>query len=530
MTDPLVREPNEALRLATTEEHLKTLLPAEKPNAPASKEYNRLKIWLTMTPQIPLMLRTAALHAAGFTKQSKYLDLKTEVLINVLRAYINPAQPMSISHTQKFLNNFPAIKGKVWISTYACWDPSYRLKADWPPNTQGIQEAILKTINGLRHPGTPPPAITMPEVLPVEAEWTGYRKDATAESRLPEGLSQKELYGEMMKEVTSRTTILYMHGGAYWLMDPATHRAASRLLAKLTGGRVYSVRYRLAPQNPFPSQLVDALVSYLGLLYPPEGAFHTAVRAEDIVFAGDSAGGNLALSLIQVILYLQRNQINKVMWQGRMVEIPLPAGVAVSSPWMDVTHSSESCKRNAEYDYLPEPSTMRAAEKKRPACKVWPASPPRQHVYCSNEMIPHPLVSVILAPSWKGAPPMYICTGWELLADEDKFAAQKMWREGVDVILEEYEGMPHCFSVLFPLIKEARRCNQGWAGFIKNAVESPERLRGKSRFVTVKAGSIEEVEIKEEDVSKETQEEIKVRIFDRVRSGAVAAEGEVAKL
>ena len=70
-------------------------------------------------------------------------------------------------------------------------------------------------------------------------------------------------------------------------MDPATHRPLTKLIAKLTGGRVYSVRYRLAPQNPFPSALLDALVSYFTLLYPPPGAVHDAVASENIVFGGD---------------------------------------------------------------------------------------------------------------------------------------------------------------------------------------------------------------------------------------------------
>ena len=47
------------------------------------------------------------------------------------------------------------------------------------------------------------------------------------------------------------------------------------------------MRYRLAPQHPFPSALLDALVSYFTLLYPPPGSIHEAVPASDIVFGGD---------------------------------------------------------------------------------------------------------------------------------------------------------------------------------------------------------------------------------------------------
>ncbi len=68
----------------------------------------------------------------------------------------------------------------------------------------------------------------------------------------------------MMKEVTSPTTILYLHGGAFWLMDPATHRMTTKRLAKLSGGRCYSVRATASPRStPFPSALMDAPASYL---------------------------------------------------------------------------------------------------------------------------------------------------------------------------------------------------------------------------------------------------------------------------
>jgi len=81
--------------------------------------------------------------------------------------------------------------------------------------------------------------------------------------------------------------IFYLHGGGFYLCDPATHRLTTKKLAKLTGGRCYSVRYRLAPQHPFPAALLDLLVSYLTLLYPPPGAFHEAVRPETLALAGD---------------------------------------------------------------------------------------------------------------------------------------------------------------------------------------------------------------------------------------------------
>ncbi|KAL2015449.1 hypothetical protein VTK56DRAFT_5411 [Thermocarpiscus australiensis] len=488
--------------------------------AVAKTETDRHNVFLALLPQIPLLLRVAILHILRVSQQSKYLDLRTELIVAVLRSLINPPHPRSITSTQKLLAHYPAIRGRIWISTYTCPPP--------PPGETGVRDAIAKAIDGMWDPRTPKAAYQMPEVAPVEAEWTGYRVNATSESRLPE-VSQRELYAEMMADVKSPVTVLYFHGGAYWLLDPASHRATTKTLAKLTGGRVYSVRYRLAPQHPFPAALMDALVSYLALLYPPEGAFHEAVKPEHIVFAGDSAGGNLALALLQLILFLNRhNHHTTIPWLGAARPVPLPAGAAVNSPWMDVTHSSPSCIANAAFDYLPTPAQQRAAEARRPPCAAWPASPPRSHVYAADALLTHPLVTLLLAPSWRGAPPVYMCTGWELLADEDKCVAHRLWAEGVSVVFEEYEGMPHCFGLLFPHLKEARRCFEGWAGFMKVVAEGG-REAVQSRFVTVRARTLYEVEIEPGRLWRDGEDVVAERVYRQVRARGVSEEG-IAKL
>ena len=73
------------------------------------------------------------------------------------------------------------------------------------------------------------------------------------------------------------------------------YRKTTGKLAELTGGRVLAIRYRLAPQNPFPAAILDTLIAYLNLLYPPPGSSHFAVPADSIVLAGDSSGGVLAI-------------------------------------------------------------------------------------------------------------------------------------------------------------------------------------------------------------------------------------------
>jgi hypothetical protein len=206
---------------------------------------------------------------------------------------------------------------------------------------------------------------------------------------------------------------------------------------------------------------------------------------------------------------------------------------------MDMTQSSPSYETNAAFDYLPTPAQILSSEPRRPPCPAWPANPPRTHLYVADALLAHPLATLLLAPSWAGAPPVYMCTGWECLADEDRYVARKMWRDGVRVVLEEYEAMAHCFAMVVPQIKEARRCIQGWAGFMKEVVEMGQKekgngIRGESRFVTIKARTLEEVAIDPRSsgftsggVSEE--EVVEARVWQTIRERTVPEEG-VAKL
>jgi acetyl esterase/lipase len=246
----------------------------------------------------------------------------------------------------------------------------------------------------------------------------------------------------------------------------------------------------------------------------------------------NSAGGNLALALLQLILHLSQANHLIPLPDGSHRPIPLPGGVAVNSPWLDVTHSSPSCTANAAFDYLPTPAQQREAALKRPRCAAWPADPPRKNIYVADALVSHPLVTLLLAPSWRGAPPVYLCTGWELLADEDRHAARCMWRDGVRVVFEEYEAMPHCFGLALPYLKETRRCLDAWAGFIKGVVESgPQGVadEGGSRFVRIRAKTLEEERIEPAELCAEDEQAVEER-FLRNMNGGLSTEVGIAKL
>ncbi|KAI2628818.1 Alpha/Beta hydrolase protein [Hypoxylon sp. NC1633] len=472
----------------------------EKKAEPAG---GQLELLWAILPHIPLILKVVVLHALRLSESAKYLDMRSNLIISVLRSMLDPRRPSSVSKVQAVTLRDPGVKGKLWVSTVA---------SKVPPE-QNIRDALFAAIDGLHNPGQENATLRVPDIVPVEAEWTGFRAAATKESTLP-AIPEEEKYREMMKECTSPATLLFLHGGAYYLCDPAMYRPLVNKLAQLSGGRVYSVRYRLAPQSPFPAALLDALVSYFTLLYPPPGSVHEAVAPEHIVFGGDSAGGNLALALLQTLLGIRR-QNRKITWFGEEREVPLPAGVTCCSPWVDVVQSMTSYEKNQKWCYLPVPRLMdEDFQRTVPEDHLWPTKPPRKHIYVDDAYLLHHLVTLQIANTWEGSPPVYINCGWESLEDESKYMASKLARDGVTVVFEEYEAMPHVFVGILPERPESKRAVSSWANFIKEVCEDPKKIQPS--YKTIKAKATKEVDIDIDNLSSFTEEEVKRLAHEKV--------------
>lgn len=427
----------------------------------------------------PVILKTTLLHSLSLSHTASECDLRTALLVSIARSLFNTPDPMG-KQQHITTKDFP-IKGPVWIS-----------KTTFPvDDTSLIKDAVGRAIEGLKGDHSPLD-YTVPDTVPISVEWTGHRSGVN--NTAPElGISEPEKFTKLMAETTSPVTILYFHGGAYSVCDPSTHRGPVRKLAKLTSGRVCSVRYRLAPQNPFPAALIDALLTYLSLLSPPPGSLHAPVDPAHIVFAGDSAGGNLSLVLLALILELRGQGPNAtISFHGRDVPLHLPAGLALNSPWCDVSRSMPSGTTNAPFDYLPSGySNLKMPP--LPSDKFWPTNPPRVDIYTTASMLDHPLVSPLTIPAekWKGAPPVYMCIGKELLADEGRITARRLHAAGATVAVELYEGMPHCFGLLMPKHEATKRCFDGWAGFISQAVKEPSALKSHATSVNPKKNLME---------------------------------------
>lgn len=362
------------------------------------------------------------------------------------------------------------------------------------PEADGALRALTSAVDALKADDE---TYIIPPVLDVEAEWTGHRSRVTSKAPRPE-LSEQEHYDQLMSEVTSNVTIMYLHGGAMYLLDPASHRIPCARLAKRTGGRCLNVRYRLAPKNAFPAALLDTLIAYLSLLAPPPGSFHEPVPAKHVVFSGDSAGGNLSMCLLQLILQLHRfspsGQTPKVRFHGKDVEVPLPAGVALNSGWLDLTRCLPSVYNNSEFDYLPKPPDSNTAH--FPKDEIWPTDPPRGDLYCNTSMLCHPLVSPLAAKDWRGACPIYLVYGQECLTDEGRIVARHLVQQGVPVRYEEFEAMPHCFAMIFQHLEGSKKCYASWTQFITDVVEG-RTIQTRGVLVAAKTNEEKEVDVGE---------------------------------
>lgn len=102
------------------------------------------------------------------------------------------------------------------------------------------------------------------------------------------------LHGSWIRPISQRQhqqrTLLYFHGGNYFLGTYKLYRDLLGNLALSADARVLAVDYRLAPQHPFPTAVEDALAAYLYLINPPEDAPFTPVPSSQIVLSGDSSG------------------------------------------------------------------------------------------------------------------------------------------------------------------------------------------------------------------------------------------------
>ncbi|WP_040209069.1 alpha/beta hydrolase [Neobacillus jeddahensis] len=201
---------------------------------------------------------------------------------------------------------------------------------------------------------------------------------------------------------------LYLHGGAYIMGSCNTHRYLASKLSRSTAARVLVPEYRLAPENPYPAAIEDAVRIYRWLIA-------AGYSSANIVIGGDSAGGGLTLATLLSL----RDEGER-----------LPALAVLLSPWTDMEGSGESVKTRAEADPWLSPDSMRQT--------------PRLYI---RDLDPrHPLVSPIHA-DLTGFPPMLIHVGNdEILLDDSVRLVNRARAAGVEVNFKIWDDMWHVFQ------------------------------------------------------------------------------------
>ncbi|KZT27694.1 lipase/ esterase [Neolentinus lepideus HHB14362 ss-1] len=284
----------------------------------------------------------------------------------------------------------------------------------------------------------------------LQSEWKLSRK-------LSSGSGVSEPNSKQPKR--SESVILYLHGGAYYVFSAATHRLITIPLSKFTDARVFAIDYRLAPETRFPGPLHDAVSAYFRLT----DDLH--IPPENILIAGDSAGGGLTLALL---MYLRDN------------EYPLPNAAICFSPWVDLTMSCESWDTNAEFDILPRPNLGDHLDPI--AC------------YLGEDMekyLTHPYASPLFG-DFKGFPPLLVTAGdAELLRDEITLFAHKASLAGVEVRHELYEDAIHVFQ-MFPFLEATRKSFESCKDFVHNV------LPAHQAHTPQELGDVAEAELEQE--------------------------------
>ena len=230
--------------------------------------------------------------------------------------------------------------------------------------------------------------------------------------------------------LTSGQVIFHIHGGAFFLGGLYSHRALVSDLAVYSGCVAIHLDYPLAPEHPFPAAIEAVHAVYLALL-------EQGIDASSIVLSGDSCGGNLALALCLRLKEMQQ---------------PMPSGLMLLSPWLDLTLSSPSLRYNRRHDALLSIQALEAGI----------------HFYVGKRLrLDNPQLSPML-DNLTDLPPTLVQVGSkEILLDDAKRFHQQAKAAGVKVRFQVYTSMWHNFHMFGRWFPEAREALSDIGFFVK---------------------------------------------------------------
>ncbi len=274
-------------------------------------------------------------------------------------------------------------------------------------------------------------------ILHPAPDFKSYKFEAS-EGWTLEKLTLNNVSVERLKAEKPKTdrVIIQFHGGGYTNGLTEGHRLLGAKQGILIGAsEVYYVHYRLAPKNVYPAALDDAIAVYKELL-------SAGIKSENIIFIGDSAGGNLALELS---LYLKKHGLSQ------------PAALALISPWGTFEQNATSRIKNRDRDLV-------LGSKGFP---LYQEVQVRKPSYAGEMELNDPRLSPIYA-DLRGLPPMLIqIGGYELFVDDGISLLNRALSDDVEATFTAYPGMPHDFPLLLPELHETELSLKEFRDFVE---------------------------------------------------------------
>lgn len=222
--------------------------------------------------------------------------------------------------------------------------------------------------------------------------------------------------------------VLYFHGGGFVFGNPKVHRDMIYRIATGSGARAFSVDYSLSPENPFPIAIDEAIAAYRWLLQ--------SYNPKNIAVAGDSSGGSIVLSMLHVI---------------QEQKLPNPACAITISPATDAHRIDQDAQSPHVRDYFIKHTNIRFFVES----------------YFQKTPTNHPVASPLYG-SLRNFPPLFIIVDKsELMYGQSVRLAEKAKKEGVDVTLQESEGLWHVWPLFARYIPEARATIQEITKFVR---------------------------------------------------------------
>jgi acetyl esterase/lipase len=228
----------------------------------------------------------------------------------------------------------------------------------------------------------------------------------------------------------SQPVLLWLHGGAFTLGSSASHWPLAAEIARMSGHAVLLPDYALAPERPFPAALDDTLAALDWL---------AALGARPLAIGGDSAGGNLAVAALQ----------------AQRAGPAVPVGACwLMSPYLDLAHTGASLRLRRPRDRFVNPDDGTNIR------------------YAAGTALADPRVSPLLGPV-EAFPPTLLQVGTEeVLYDDARRFAERLWAAWREADVQAWEGMMHVWPLFAPRLEEGRWAIAQGSTFLRRILEA----------------------------------------------------------